>query len=206
MTGMPPSPPHPVMPPSARIAENSEDLTPRPAVPVRREQGGLLELAFCYAMGEEAELVAVVPLPTRPPGPTLELLRSWLKVHATFPALRAALKRDPGEDASEELAGIIDELYGFVEQNRLLLLLLESLVMDYPEFNALCVSESKDSHIGAAVPWLRGGGAWVSAWVGLAAGSDGGPCGHGEAGRLTRVPGGLSGPAQRVGFITVRMS
>jgi AcrR family transcriptional regulator len=107
----------------------------------------LLELAFRYAMGEEAELAAVVPLATPPPGHTLELLRSWLKVHATFPALRTALKRGPGEDAAEELAGIIDELYGFVEQNRLLLLLIENLVIDYPEFNALRVGESKGSHI-----------------------------------------------------------
>lgn len=107
----------------------------------------LLELAFRYAMGEEAELAAVVPLATPPPGHTLELLRSWLKVHATFPALRSALKRGPGEDPAEELAGIIDELYGFVEQNRLLLLLIENLVIDYPEFNALRVGESKGSHI-----------------------------------------------------------
>ena len=107
----------------------------------------LLELAFRYAMGEEAELAAVVPLATPPPGHTLELLRSWLKVHATFPALRSALKRGPGEDAAEELAGIIDELYGFVEQNRLLLLLIEHLVIDYPEFNAVRVGESKGSHI-----------------------------------------------------------
>jgi AcrR family transcriptional regulator len=107
----------------------------------------LLELAFRYAMGEEAELAAMVPLATPPPGHTLELLRGWLKVHATFPALRSALKRGPGEDASEELAGIIDELYGFIEQNRLLLLLIENLVIDYPEFNALRVGESKGSHI-----------------------------------------------------------
>ncbi|MGH3151471.1 MAG: TetR/AcrR family transcriptional regulator [Streptosporangiaceae bacterium] len=114
----------------------------------------LLELAFRYAMGEEAELAAMVPLPTPPPGHALELLRGWLKVHATFPALRAALKRGPGQDASQELAGIIDELYDFVEQNRLLLLLIESLVIDYPEFNALRVGESKDSHIGRLAAFL----------------------------------------------------
>ena len=114
----------------------------------------LLELAFRYAMGEEAELAAVVPLRTPQAGHILELLRTWFAVHATFPALRAALKRGPGEDASEELAGIIDELYGFVEQNRLLLLLIEGLVIDYPEFNAQRVSDSKRSHIGRLAAFL----------------------------------------------------
>ena len=90
----------------------------------------------------------------RKPAASLELLRSWFAVHATFPALRAALKRGPGEDASEELAGIIDELYGFVERNRLLLLLIESLVIDYPEFSALRVSDSKRSHIGGLAAFL----------------------------------------------------
>jgi hypothetical protein len=45
------------------------------------------------------------------------------------------LEREPGGDTAEELAGIIDELYGFIEQNRLLLLLLASLVVEHPELS-----------------------------------------------------------------------
>jgi AcrR family transcriptional regulator len=106
----------------------------------------LLELAVRYAMDQGAELTADVPLATPPRGHILGLLRNWFAVHATFPALRVALERAPGGDAAEELAGIIDELYGFVEQNRVLLLLIESLVVDHPELSALRVDESKGAH------------------------------------------------------------
>jgi AcrR family transcriptional regulator len=115
----------------------------------------LLELAVRYAMDQAADLSAVVPLPTPAAGRILELVRSWFAVHATFPVLRTALEEGPGGDASQELAGIIDELYGFIEQNRLLLLLIESLVMDHPELNELTVSKSKQSHMGRLSAFLR---------------------------------------------------
>jgi AcrR family transcriptional regulator len=114
----------------------------------------LLELAVRYAMDQGADLSAVAPLATPAPGHVLELVRSWFAVHGTFPALNAALEQGPGDDAAEELAGIIDELYGFIEQNRLLLLLIQSLVIDHPELNGLYVSESKRSHNGKLAAFL----------------------------------------------------
>ncbi len=107
----------------------------------------LLELALRYAMNQSADLSAVVPLPTPATGHTLRLVRSWFAVHATFPALGAALEQGPSGDASEELAAIIDELYRFIEQNRLLLLLLESLLIDHPELSKVSVTQSKRPHI-----------------------------------------------------------
>jgi AcrR family transcriptional regulator len=108
----------------------------------------LLELAARYAMDPQADLDPVVPLATPRPGQILELIRGWLAVRGTFPALRAALKRGPGGDAdpAEELTGIIDELYDFVEQNRLLLLLLESLAGDYPGLAEASVNDRKRAH------------------------------------------------------------
>jgi AcrR family transcriptional regulator len=114
----------------------------------------LLELAVRYAMDQAADLSAVVPLPTPAAGRILELVRGWFAVHATFPVLGTALKEGPSEDASQELAGIIDELYGFIEQNRLLLLLLQSMVIDHPELSRLYVSESKRSHNGKLTAFL----------------------------------------------------
>ncbi len=114
----------------------------------------LLELAARYAMDQEADLEAVVPLATPPKGQVLELIRSWLAVHAAFPRLRAASERDPGGDAAAELAGIIDELYDFIEQNRLLLLLLESLAGDYPELGQGSVNQRKRSHIDRLAAFL----------------------------------------------------
>jgi AcrR family transcriptional regulator len=105
----------------------------------------LLELAARYAMGQAADLTADVPLETPPQGHFIELIRGWLAARATFPELRSALERGPGGDAAAELAGIIDELYDFIEQNRLLLLLIESLVDDYPGLSAGSVNDRKRS-------------------------------------------------------------
>lgn len=116
----------------------------------------LLELAARYAMDHEAELTAERPLATPPEGHFLELLQGWFKVHATFPRLRTALERGTDTDAAEELAGIIDELYDFIEQNRLLLLLIESLVDDYPGLSGVSVDGRKRSHNGMLAAFLAG--------------------------------------------------
>lgn len=113
----------------------------------------LLELAVRYAIDQAADLNAVVPLATPAPGHVLGLVRGWL-ADSTSSALSAALKRGPSGDARAELAGIIDELYDFVEQNRLLLLLLESLANDYPELDGTSVDERKRAHVGRVAAFL----------------------------------------------------
>ena len=115
----------------------------------------LLELAVRYAMDQDGDLEAVVPLATPQDGHILQLVRSWLAVHATFPVLRTALERGRGQDAAAELAGVIDELYDFVERNRLLLLLLERLTDDYPELRAGSVNDRKRSHNGRLAAFLE---------------------------------------------------
>jgi AcrR family transcriptional regulator len=116
----------------------------------------LLELAARYAMDQKADLAAEGPLATPPQGHFLQLLQGWFKVQATFPRLRAALEHGPGGNAAEELAGIIDELYDFIEQNRLLLQLIESLVNDYPGLNGVSVDGRKRSHTGMLAAFLAG--------------------------------------------------
>ena len=117
----------------------------------------LLELAARYAMDQTVDRTADVPLPTPPRGHTPELLRNWIKVQAAFPVFRAALERSPdehspdeatpGEASVSELGGIIDEFYSFVQRARMALSLMNSLVIDYPEFNELFVNDSKNSQI-----------------------------------------------------------
>lgn len=114
----------------------------------------LLELAVRYALDQEADLEALVPLPTPVEGQIVELIRSWLAVRAKFPRLRAALERNSGGDAATELAGIIDELYGFIEDNRLLLLLIESLTDDFPEISGASVEDRKRSLNGGLAAFL----------------------------------------------------
>jgi AcrR family transcriptional regulator len=114
----------------------------------------LLELAVRYAMDQTADLEAVVPLAPPQQGHILELIRGWLAARATFPRLRAALERGSGGDAAEELAAIIDEIYDFVEQDRLLLLLIESLVNDYPELGGASVNERKRAFVDRVAAFL----------------------------------------------------
>jgi AcrR family transcriptional regulator len=114
----------------------------------------LLELAARYAMDQGADLEALVPLPTPPQGQFLELVRGWLAARATFPKLRIGLEHGPGGDPAEELAGIIDELYDFVEKNRLLLLLIESLANDYPELSGGSVNDRKQIFSGLVAAFL----------------------------------------------------
>jgi AcrR family transcriptional regulator len=103
----------------------------------------LLELAARYAMDQDADLEAVVPLATPREGRFLELTRDWLAAAGAFPKLRAALEHGPGGDAAAELAGIIDELYDFIERNRLLLLLIENLADDYPGLRGESINDRK---------------------------------------------------------------
>lgn len=105
----------------------------------------LLELALRYAMDRSAELAVDLPLAAPRQGHILELLRDWLVVHAAFPKLRSALETDASGDAAAELVGIIDELYDFIEQHRMLLLLIESLIDDFPGLNSASVNQRKQS-------------------------------------------------------------
>jgi|SRR5579875_993738 len=114
----------------------------------------LLELAARYAMDQTAGRTADGPIPTPPNGHTLDLLKKWIKVQAAFPVFRAALQRSPGEDTAVELRAIIDEFYSFVQRARLVLSLMNSLVIDYPEFNEMFVNQSKRAQIKGLASYL----------------------------------------------------
>jgi AcrR family transcriptional regulator len=116
----------------------------------------LLELAARYAIDQGVDLAGDLPLATPQEGHTLELLRDWLAARATFPKLRSALGSESSEDAAAELAGIIDELYDFVEENRLLLLLIESLVDELPGLTAASVNGRKRTQAARMAAFLAG--------------------------------------------------
>jgi AcrR family transcriptional regulator len=129
----------------------------------------LLELAARYAMDQTVDPTTAVPLPTPPRGHTLDLLRNWIKAQAAFPVFRAALARSPDEDSAAkgsaakdtaakdtaaEFGDIIEEFYSFIQRARLALSLMNSLVIDYPEFNEMFVNESKNSQIERLAAYL----------------------------------------------------
>ena len=116
----------------------------------------LLELAVRYAMDQEADLEAAVPLATPAEGRIAELVGAWLTTRATFTRLRGSLEQQPGDDARAVLAGVIDELYDFIESNRLVLLLIESLADDFPEISGEAVNDRKHSLNGRLAAFLAG--------------------------------------------------
>lgn len=103
----------------------------------------LLELAVRYAMDQDSDLTGAAPLSTPPPGHVLKLVKTWFTTHGALPTLRAALKGEPASDVTEELGGIIDELYAVTERNRLLLALVRSLVDDLDELDDASVNRWK---------------------------------------------------------------
>jgi AcrR family transcriptional regulator len=97
----------------------------------------LFELALMYAMDPSRVQAIEAPLPTPPPGRTLDLVRRWFTDQGSFPALGAALTSDHPQDAAEELLGIVDELYAFIERNVRLLALIQRSALDIPELHNL---------------------------------------------------------------------
>jgi AcrR family transcriptional regulator len=79
------------------------------------------------------ELPATFPVPTPPPGATLESLRRRLGDGVDLPKLDAALRTKRVADARAELTGIIREHYAAVSRNRRGIVLVERSAQDWPE-------------------------------------------------------------------------
>lgn len=94
----------------------------------------IVERAF---RDEPLPLPDTLPVPTPPPGATLESLRRRLGRGVPLPRLDAALTRRRVGDARAELEGIVRELYAVVSRNRRGIVLLERSAHDWPELEAV---------------------------------------------------------------------
>jgi AcrR family transcriptional regulator len=65
-----------------------------------------------------------------------------------------AAKDTAAKDTAAEFGDIIEEFYSFIQRARLALSLMNSLVIDYPEFNEMFVNESKNSQIERLAAYL----------------------------------------------------
>jgi AcrR family transcriptional regulator len=115
----------------------------------------LFELALVYAMDPGAITAIEVPLPAPSPGRVLDLVKKWAGDQARFPVLEAALANGYARDAGEELAGVIDECYGFVERNRRLLALIERSALDIPELYAVYFTKLRRGYVGLLAGYLQ---------------------------------------------------
>ncbi len=96
-------------------------------------KAALFHLAVLSAIGvdwDEADLS--VPVPTVPLSEVFVRLAQW-SPETIFPELDAGLRRRKTTSARDEFTAIIDEFYGALEGNRMLLALIERCAADIPE-------------------------------------------------------------------------
>jgi AcrR family transcriptional regulator len=80
-----------------------------------------------------ADLPEALPVPTPPPGATLELLEKRLSEESALPALTAALSRTRVANVRTELDAVLSELYDSLARHRAAIKLVERCAPDYPE-------------------------------------------------------------------------
>lgn len=78
-----------------------------------------------------------MPVPTPPPGATLDYVRDRLAREAALPVLAAAVARRRVTDVRGELAAIVGELYDVLARNRRGLKLIDRSARDVPELAAV---------------------------------------------------------------------
>lgn len=78
-----------------------------------------------------------LPLPTPPPGATLEEVRKRVGRYAVLPELRRALARRRVASVEDELAAIIRELYALLARHRKGIKLLDRCAAEHPDLAAV---------------------------------------------------------------------
>lgn len=98
----------------------------------------LYDLVLRHADAQQPlETPAKLPLPTPPPGATLEYVRRRLREQAPLPTLIAALERQRVSDARGELTAIVREIYGTLSRNRHAIKLGDRSAQFHPELAAV---------------------------------------------------------------------
>jgi AcrR family transcriptional regulator len=82
---------------------------------------------------EPIELPESLPIPTPPPGSTLEVVQRRLAEKGALPALGAALARARVADARAELESMLGELYDALARHRTAIKLLDRCAPEYPD-------------------------------------------------------------------------
>jgi hypothetical protein len=82
------------------------------------------------------------------------LLKKWAKENAAFPVLASALAQRQPKDITDELLGIIDERYSFMERHHQLLALLERSALDVPELHAFYFTKGRRRQVAQLASYL----------------------------------------------------
>lgn len=92
---------------------------------------------------ERLELPDVLPVPTPPPGATLEEVRKRVAENR-LPVLSEALDRRRVSDVRSELEAIVRELYGVLSRHRIAIKLLDRCAHDHPELAAVWYAAGRE--------------------------------------------------------------
>ncbi len=93
--------------------------------------------------GERIELPELLPVPTPPPGATLEEVHKRVAENG-MPILGEALARQRVVDVRAELEAIIHELYAVLAHHRVGIKLLDRCAADHPELAAVWFSSGRE--------------------------------------------------------------
>lgn len=114
----------------------------------------LFDLCIRAAAGVAVE--EALPVPTPPPSSTVSFIRSFIVEEARFDALEQALAADGPVDAvSDELAAVVDEIYGTLSRYRTMIRLIEASAQDLPELGELWYQGTRGGLIGRLSVYLE---------------------------------------------------
>jgi AcrR family transcriptional regulator len=98
----------------------------------------LLHAALGHADARQpVELPPQLPLPSPPPGATLQMVEKRVAEEATLPVLAGAVGRRRVTDVRGELEAIVRELYDLLSSHRRSIKLLDRCAHDHPELAAV---------------------------------------------------------------------
>lgn len=115
----------------------------------------LLYLALLRALDPAAAEALTPPVAAPSPDRVVALLRDWAATRSGFEPVRARLAR-PATDAVEaELAEVVDGIYGFVEDNRVVLRLFARCSDELPELAQWYYAETRRGLLDLLGDYLR---------------------------------------------------
>lgn len=115
----------------------------------------LLFLALVRAVHPDRLATLATPVTAPPQQEIVALAETWASQAAGFPVLTAACADPPSQSVDQELGGIIDELYAFIEDHREILKLVERCAADLPELAQWFFVQRRRSNVGTLAAYLR---------------------------------------------------
>lgn len=93
----------------------------------------LLHLALVHALQPDAVQALAIPVADPRPEQVVALVDTWIRAQAGLPLLTQAAAGPGSQAAADELGGVVDELYEFIEHHQRALTLVERCAGELPE-------------------------------------------------------------------------